>query len=266
MLITRIAPTPSGYVHVGNAVNFVLTDWLARSSGGRLILRIDDFDSRRVRPQYLEDVFRTLEWLAIDVDEGPSGPGDFHSAWSHSAQQDLFRRARDQLLGGASDAVFVCRCSRRNLDPAGRCVAGCRGEGLALVEGHTALRVLAPTGSVRDLPVPPGDHVVWRRDGLPAYHLGSVVADVRLGVTAIVRGRDLRDSSALQLHLARLLDLPDFEAVDLRHHGLLLLPNGQKLSKSAGTQAQPLERTDRLREHVHGLARTLGRSIAVTPP
>ena len=74
VLVTRIAPTPSGFLHVGNAVNMVLTHWLARAHGGRLLLRIDDFDTGRARPAYLEDVFRTLDWLGIDIDDGPSGP------------------------------------------------------------------------------------------------------------------------------------------------------------------------------------------------
>jgi glutamyl/glutaminyl-tRNA synthetase len=266
VLVTRIAPTPSGYLHVGNAVNFVLTHWVARAHGGRLLLRIDDFDTGRARPAYLEDVFRTLDWLAIDIDDGPSGPGDLHSSWAMSTRTDQFRRARDRLRGGGHGTVFVCRCSRPDLDPSGRCVAGCREQDLALEPGSSVLRLSVPVGSARGLVLPPGDHVLWRRDDLPAYQLGSVVADEDLRVTTIVRGVDLLESSALQLHLAGLLPAPGFRAVDLRHHALLTAADGHKLSKSAGAQAQPLEHTGTLREQVRAWAQARGAPIGITRP
>jgi glutamyl/glutaminyl-tRNA synthetase len=265
-LVTRIAPTPSGYLHVGNALNMVLTHWLARARRGRLLLRIDDFDTGRARATYLEDVFRTLDWLRIDIDAGPSGPADFHSSWSMSTRIDQFRRARDQLMAGDHDSVFVCRCSRHDLDPTGRCVAGCRERDLALEPGRTALRMSVPAGSARGLPLPAGDHVLWRRDDLPAYQLGSVVADEDLAVTAIVRGVDLLASSALQLHLAGTLPAPGFAGVDLRHHALLGAPDGHKLSKSAGAQAHPLEHTPELRAQVMTWAGALGAPIGITGP
>ncbi len=266
MLVTRIAPTPSGFLHVGNALNMVLTHWLARAHGGRLLLRIDDFDTGRARAPYLEDVFRTLDWLGIDIDDGPSGPDDFHSSWSMSTRIDRFRQARDGLMGGGHGTIFVCRCSRHDLDVSGHCVAGCRAQDLALEPGRSALRMSVPGGSARGLPLPAGDHVIWRRDDLPAYQLGSVVADEDLGVTAIVRGVDLLESSALQLHLAELLPAPGFRAVDLRHHALLAAPDGQKLSKSAGAQAHPLEHTDHLRAQVLTWARALGTPLGISPP
>ncbi len=266
MLVTRIAPTPSGYLHVGNAVNFVLTHWLARVHSGRLLLRIDDFDTGRARPAYLEDVFRTLDWLGIDIDDGPSGPADFHSSWSMATRIDQFRNARDRLMAGGHDIVFVCRCSRHDLDAEGRCVAGCRQQGLALESGRSALRISVPAGSERGLPRHPGDHVLWRRDDLPAYQLGSVVADEDLAVTAIVRGVDLLESSALQLHLAGLLPAPGFHEVALHHHELLSAPGGHKLSKSAGAQAHPLEHTDDLRAQVLTWAQALGTPIGISRP
>ena len=269
MLVTRIAPTPSGYLHVGNAVNFVLTSWLARGHRGRLLLRIDDFDTGRARTDYLEDVFRTLDWLGITIDDGPAGPDDFHSAWSMSTRIDRFRAARDQLMATTDDTVFVCRCSRRALDPAGRCAAGCREQDLALEPDGCdvgAAHVASRPGSARGLPLPPGDHVLWRRDDLPAYQLGSVVADEDLEVTAIVRGVDLVESSALQLHLAGMLEAPHFRRVDLRHHALVTAPDGHKLSKSAGAQAQPLDHSDHLRAQLHHWARALGAPVGITPP
>ena len=266
MLVTRIAPTPSGFLHVGNAVNAVLTQWITRAHDGLLLLRIDDFDTGRARPNYLEDVFRTLDWLEIDIDDGPSGPADFQSSWSMSTRIDQFRSARDRLMQGGHDSVFVCRCSRHDLDERGRCVARCREQHLALTPGNSALRLSVTDGSSRGLPLPPGDHVIWRRDDLPAYQLGSVVADEDLGVTAIVRGVDLVASSALQLHLAQLLPAPGFHDVDLRHHALVAATDGHKLSKSAGAQAHPLEHTDHLREQVRDWAAALGAPIGIARP
>lgn len=266
MLVTRIAPTPSGFLHMGNAVNMVLTHWLARSEHGRLLLRIDDFDTGRARAAYLADVFRTLDWLGIGIDEGPSGPLDFHSSWSMSTRLEQFRGARDALMAAGHASVFVCRCSRHDLDASRRCVAGCRDQGLTLEPGRSALRMSVPAGSARGLALPAGDHVLWRRDDLPAYQLGSVVADEALAVTAIVRGVDLRESSALQLHLAVLLPSPGFSAVDIRHHALLAAPDGHKLSKGAGAQAHPLEHTDHLREQIRSWASALGTPIGITQP
>jgi glutamyl/glutaminyl-tRNA synthetase len=162
--------------------------------------------------------------------------------------------------------VFVCRCSRHDLDSSRRCVAGCRDRDLALEPGRSALRMSVPEGAARGLALPAADHVLWRRDDLPAYQLGSVVADEDLGVTAIVRGVDLLASSALQQHLAAMLPAPGFMAVDLRHHGLLAAPDGHKLSKSAGAQAHPLERTADLREQVLAWARALGAPIGIRCP
>jgi glutamyl/glutaminyl-tRNA synthetase len=276
VLVTRIAPTPSGHLHVGNAVNALLTAWLARAQGGRLLLRIDDFDTGRAREAYLADVFATLAWLGITPDEGPSDPADFHARWSMAARTPAFRAAADGLRATHPDLVFACRCSRRAL-AAGACAAGCQEHRLPLAAGTTVLRLHVPPGlavAVRSaapgapatLPVPAGDHVLWRRDDLPAYHLGSVLADEALGVTAVVRGMDLLESSALQLHLAALLPAPGFARVELRHHALLTDPSGAKLSKSAGAQAHPMLRTPELRARVEGWAELLGAPVGITRP
>lgn len=271
MLVTRIAPTPSGYLHVGNAVNFVLTRWLAERSGARLVLRIDDFDRTRTRPEYVADIFTTLQWLGIGVDLGPADPGELERTWSMSTRRDQLAAARDALLADHPESVFVCRCSRTELDGQGRCVAGCRDRRIPLTEGRSVVRLHVPEGvteSVGGAPtaVEPGDHVLWRRDDQPAYHLGSVVVDEDLGVTTIVRGVDLLAASALQRHLARLLGAPNFLEVDLRHHGLLRDEHGAKLSKSAGGHGHPLAHTPALREQIDRWAAELGAPVAIYPP
>ncbi len=270
-LVTRLAPTPSGYLHVGNAVNLVLTSWLARGAGGRLLLRIDDFDKGRARREYLEDVFDTLTWLGIEADAGPTGPDDFHAQWSMSTRTPRFRAVLDSLRARHPNRVFVCRCSRRELSTAHRCAQGCADARHPLLPGESLVRlrvdegVTAPVGGTHR-PVPPGDHVLWRRDDLPAYQLGSVVADLDLGVTAVVRGVDLLDSSAVQVHVAGLLDEPAYAAADFRHHALVPAADGGKLSKSAGAQAHPMLRTPSLRSWVRARAAELGEPVGIRRP
>lgn len=274
MLVTRVAPTPSGFLHLGNAVNFLLADWLARAAGGRLLLRIDDFDVGRARAQYLEDIIAVLDWLGVEVTHGPAAGADL-AAWSMSTRTAQFRTALATLRDAHPELVFACRCSRRTLGPGGLCVAGCRYSGAAPQPGASVVRLHVPPGStvqlhrgqpaISALPVPAGDHVLWRRDDLPAYHLGSVVADEELGVNAVVRGTDLLESTALQLHLAGLLPAPGFSAADFRHHGLITAADGHKLSKSAGAQAHPLERTPQLRAQIQAWAVSLGAGVGISP-
>jgi glutamyl/glutaminyl-tRNA synthetase len=268
-LATRIAPTPSGYLHAGNAVNILITQWWARAHGAHLILRIDDFDAARMRPEYLRDVFDTLVWLGIDVDEGPSGPADFAARWSMAHRFQTFSAVRDHLLAEHPDRVFVCRCSRARLE-VGRCVAGCRTAAIPRTAGSTVVRLaVAPGATVvtagSRLAVPAGDHVLWRRDDLPAYHLGSVVADEQLRITTIIRGVDLLDASALQLHLAALIPAPGFAAVELHHHGLLAAPDGQKLSKSSGARAHPLHHDAGLGASIRDWAAEIAAPLGITP-
>jgi glutamyl/glutaminyl-tRNA synthetase len=268
--VTRIAPTPSGYLHLGNAVNILLTHWWARAHGAQLVLRIDDFDTGRLRARYLEDVFDTISWLGVGVDLGPADPDDFRSEWSMSARTASFRAAADHLLATHQDSVFVCRCSRRQLDPMGRCVSGCRTAGLTRAPGRSVVRVRVVPGTTarvgpHTVSVPAGDHVLWRRDDLPAYQLGSVVADEELGITAVVRGLDLLDSSALQVHLAGLLPAPGFLSAELVHHELLTAPDGSKLSKSAGAQAHPMDRTPGLLAEALRLAADIGHPLGIGP-
>ncbi len=270
-LVTRLAPTPSGFLHVGNVVNLLLTAWLARISAGRLVLRIDDFDIGRARPEYIQDIFSTLEWLGIEADEGPRDADEFRADWSMSARTDRFRAALTTLRDSHPTRVFVCRCSRRELSASSRCVAGCPDATHALLPGDSVVRLrvdeqqtVSVAGQIRG--VPPADHVLWRRDDLPSYQLGSLVTDIDLGVNAVVRGEDLRDSSALQVHLASLLGRDSFATADFRHHRLLTAPDGQKLSKSAGAQARPLTRDAALRDQVAAWAQRLGAEVGIGQP
>ncbi|WP_460503336.1 glutamate--tRNA ligase family protein, partial [Hymenobacter agri] len=101
-VVSRLAPTPSGFLHLGNAVNFVLTWLLTRRAGGTLHLRIDDLDRARLRPAYLDNIFRVIDWLGIDYDHGPTGPDDFlrhHSQLLHLPEYNRVLRRLAQQPG-----------------------------------------------------------------------------------------------------------------------------------------------------------------------
>lgn len=235
---SRIAPTPSGFLHLGNAVNFLLTWVLVRRAGGRLKLRIDDADCARSQPAFVEDIFRQLEWLGLDWDEGPAGPADFFGSHSQLLRRDRYQELLNELREQAE--LFPCCCSRKEIraaSPSGLYPGTCRGNGRP--GGGHAIRVHVPEGSlvpVNGSVVPlcreMGDFVLWRRDDLPAYQLASLADDLADGITLIVRGEDLRVSTAAQLFLAGLLGRRDFLTATFYHHSLLTGPNGVKLSKS----------------------------------
>ncbi|GAA4372036.1 glutamate--tRNA ligase family protein [Hymenobacter koreensis] len=241
-VVGRLAPTPSGYLHLGNAVNFVLTWLLVRQAGGTLHLRIDDLDRARLRPAYLDSIFRTIEWLGIDYDHGPSGPDDFlrhHSQLLHLPEYNqLLRRLR--LVPGLLHASLRSRTQNAEV-PADLDQPG------AAWRAHVqpGVEVTFPDLWQGKTNVPLGrlmpDFVLRKKDGVVAYQLASVADDLRLGTTLIVRGLDLLPSTAAQLWLAR--QLPETAAfcgprVRFLHHPLLTDAQGQKLSKS---QQLPLE-------------------------
>ena len=237
---SRIAPTPSGFLHLGNGVNFVITWLLTRQAGGRLRLRIDDADCSRSRPEYLDDIFHQLEWLGITWDEGPSGPDDFSR---HHSQQLRLGRYRSVLSELATRGhVYPCTCSRSRIKQlaAGPVYPGfCRQHRGTTPAGPHALRLLvdqAATIHLHGQPISPaasmGDFVLWRRDDLPAYQLASLVDDMDHGINLIVRGNDLIVSTAAQLLLADCLGADGFKTIIFHHHPLIADPKGAKLSKS----------------------------------
>ena len=236
-VIGRLAPTPSGYLHLGNAVNFVLTWLLVRQAGGTLHLRIDDLDRARLRRPYLENIFRIIDWLGIDYDQGPSGPDNFlrhHSQLLHLPDYNRVLRRLAQQPG----LVYATRSSRTS--PA---------EPVPLDTPGAAWRVRVPPTVPVVGPAAPRAHqvplaelmpdfVVRKKDGVAAYQVASVVDDLRLGTTLVVRGLDLQPSTAAQLWLAA--QVSETQAftdtrIQFYHHSLLTDATGHKLSKS--TQA-----------------------------
>lgn len=251
MIRTRIAPTPSGLLHLGNAWSFTLT-WLAARSGrntptGHVRLRIDDLDAARVQDAYLEDIFASLRWLGIDWDSGPRDAAEFRAAHSQRLRLERYRAAAETLR--ERGRVYACACSRAQIKLSGPVYPGtCRVRGLEFGQPDHAVRFRLPAGPVRvrdaaggaftlhparDL----GDCVVIRRDGEPAYQLASVVDDAEHGVNFVVRGLDLMPSTGAQAALAAALGLAAFGQARFWHHALVLGENGEKLSKSAGAES-----------------------------
>lgn len=239
--VGRIAPTPSGYLHMGNAFNFLLTWLLVKRQSGRLILRIDDLDAPRIKPEYVEDVFRVLEWIGLDWDAGPSGPDELKHFSQHT-RLPLYETFLKQLW--QQQAVFVCTCSRSQLKETIQYPGNCLGK--HLIETAGAWRLITADEYIviqdwlenKPLSVSLFDEmrypVVRKRDGSPAYQIASLADDVHMGVNVIVRGLDLLPSTAIQLYMARILGQDEFEQVRFYHHDLIKTPAGEKLSKSAG--------------------------------
>lgn len=239
MIRSRIAPTPSGLLHLGNAVNFILTWLMVRKAGGTLRLRIDDADCLRAKPEYLEDIFLQLDWLKITWDEGPAGPDDFRCRFSQQLRQERYRAFMDEL--GRRGYLYPCGCSRskiRQFAPDGVYPGFCRDRSGAPMPGE-AQRVRVPEGSVFRvegqevaLCKAMGDFVLWRKEDLPAYQLVSLVDDLDDRINLIVRGQDLLPSTAAQLFLAGLHGDNSFAETSFLHHPLVLGEDGRKLSKS----------------------------------
>ena len=241
-LVSRLAPTPSGYLHLGNAVNFVLTWLLTRRAGGVLHLRIDDLDRARLRPAYLENIFRVIDWLEIDYDHGPSGPDDFlrhYSQLLHLPEYNavLRRLAQQKAL------IYASRRSRTNEAAATMPFDTPGAPWRAQVPAGTCIQLVDTWQGKTNIPLAAlmPDFVIRKKDGVAAYQIASIVDDLRLGTNLIVRGLDLQPSTAAQLWLAaQLSETAAFNAprIQFLHHTLLMDEAGQKLSKS---QQQPLD-------------------------
>lgn len=239
---TRIAPTPSGYLHAGNILSFVLAAGLARRSGASILLRIDDLDIGRVRQAYVQDIFDTLKFLDIPWDEGPVDADDFRRHWSQRLRMDAYRRMLQDL--SARGVLFACECTRTRMSGGDTCA--CTGKSLNMSEQGLAWRLLTDTNNrishvdlyrgvvTSALPASVQLAIVRKRDGDPAYHVASLSDDLQFGVDLIVRGADLFDSTLLQCRMAELISENAFGRVAFFHHPLVSDPYGRKLSKSAG--------------------------------
>ena len=256
--IFRFAPSPNGYLHLGHAYSALLNFDLARASGGRFLLRIEDIDTGRARPAFEQAIYEDLEWLGLEW-EAP--------VRRQSGHFEDYARALERL--DARGLLYACDCKRSDIakiaasrpgwprDPDGAPLypGTCREKrrrparevlaagGLALRLDMAKAMALAgrglswrefEAGEVAADPASWGDVVLARKDTPASYHIAVVVDDALQGVTDIVRGRDLFHSTSVHRLLQRLLDLPEPR---YRHHDLILDEDGAKLSKSATSTA-----------------------------
>lgn len=249
MIVGRLAPSPTGAQHVGNARTYLLAWLAARSAGGRLILRVEDIDSPRVKSGAAQQAIDDLHWLGLDWDEGPDRPGKL-GPYFQSERLDRYREALERLK--RAGAVYPCDCSRSEVAAAasaphadgepppypGTCAGKSVADAAALGDRPYAWRLRTGSAtSYSDLVKgvqsgsAAGDFVVAKKDGAPAYQLAVVVDDLAMGVTQVVRGDDLVPSTFRQLELYRRWnEAPPAFA----HVPLVVGPDGRRLAKRHG--------------------------------
>ncbi len=238
----RFAPSPSGRMHMGNLWSCLLAWLAARSVGGGMVLRLEDLDPDRCRPEYCDQVMRDLEWLGLDWDGEPV---------YQSKRTEVYRRAFQTLE--QQDVIYPCFCTRAERLAAsaphrsdGAVIYDGRCGRLRLAEREELSRTRRPAWRVRtperviafrdllqgdykeDLKQDCGDFILRRSDGVFAYQLAVVVDDAAMGITQVVRGSDLLSSTPRQLWLQERLNLPHPE---YGHLPLLLAPDGRRLAK-----------------------------------
>jgi glutamyl-tRNA synthetase len=266
---TRLAPSPTGALHLGNARTFLVNWALARQRGWRIMLRIEDLDGPRVKPEAAAEAIDVLRWLGLDWDEGPT-----------YQRHDLapYRAALESLA--AAGVIYPCRCTRREIEAAalsaphagdhelrypGTCrpAPGLRAPGSvpflppvetlspekgsdplsATDDSPSAWRVKVPDGVTtfadafagmheHDIQATTGDFLVATKEGLPSYQLAVVIDDARQHITHIVRGDDLLASTHRQRLLQQLLDLPPI--AEYIHLPLVVGADGRRLAKRHG--------------------------------
>ena len=244
----RIAPSPTGYLHLGHVRTFWMAQQRAREQHGTLVLRNEDLDPARCRPEFARAMIEDLQWLGFDWQEGPDRGGPF-APYEQSRRTHFYRVALDELI--TSGAVYPCTCSRKDILQAARAPhAGedeliypgtCRGRHLSEMDGRPySWRFRVPDDeciSFVDQRVGPqtfvagkhfGDFVVWRPDDVSSYQLAVVVDDAMMQITEVVRGEDLLLSTARQLLLYRALGRP---APEFFHCPLVLDERGERLAK-----------------------------------
>ncbi len=243
----RLAPSPTGFLHLGHARTFAIAQRRAEDAGGALLLRMEDLDRARCRPEFAEAIVEDLRWLGLRWSEGPDvgGPG---APYAQSERGAHYAAAFERLRAGGN--IYPCACSRQDvLRALSAPHAGedepiypgtCRGCDASAERAGVSWRFRVPDGETiafddsaqglqtetagRDF----GDFLVWRKDDVPSYQLACVVDDAAMRITEVVRGADLIASTFRQLLLFRALALapPSFHHCDLVRD-----ENGRRLAK-----------------------------------
>ena len=244
----RLAPSPTGLLHLGHARTFWVAQERARASGGTLILRNEDIDSTRFRLEFVSQMIEDLRWFGFAWQEGPDCGGPF-APYNQSERFHLYRAALEKLRAGGF--IYPCTCSRKDIRDAARAPHAeddeviypgtCRrnrkseianrkfswrfrvpdGETISFVDGNCGRQQFV---AGKDF----GDFVVWRHDDVPAYQLACVVDDAAMRITEVVRGSDLLLSTARQILLYRALG---WTPPVFFHCALMLDEQGRRLAK-----------------------------------
>ena len=252
-LVGRFAPTPSGFLHLGNVFCSLLAWLYAKKSGGKIVLRIEDLDPQRCSLAKADALARELEWLGLTWDEGAYVSAD-SDAYFQSRRSDIYAHYFDKLR--QADLVYPCFCSRGELHAAeaphtsdGRIIYAGTCSQLTEAKRAAKEKLRRPAWRVRvtDEPIcfhdahygaqslrlteECGDFILRRSDGVYAYQLAVVIDDALMGVTQVVRGCDLLSSTPMQLYLYRLLG---FTPPSFCHIPLLTDADGRRLAKRDG--------------------------------
>lgn len=282
MVVSRYAPAPTGFLHLGHVLNALHVWGLAKASGGRVLLRIEDHDRRRSRAQYERAILDDLDWLGFVPDDPATD--DFRAGPCRGRQSDRHAVYEEALARLAvAGLIYACECSRADIraktsstaDGEFRYTGGCANKGLPLATG-LGLRVrLEPSverfvdlrhGTQEQTPSAQcGDMLVRDRDGNWTYQFAVTVDDLVQGVTLVIRGDDLLSSTGRQMQLARLLGRdgpPQF-----LHHALIMKSSSQKLSKAdRDTSVGEMRRAGRSQKEVIGRAMSAAALIAAPSP
>ncbi len=249
---TRFAPSPTGFLHRGHAFSALTAFEAAREAGGRFVLRIEDIDATRSRPDYEAAILEDLAWLGLSweqpVRRQSEHLADYHAAIDALRERGLVYRCfktrkeldigraphepavpyRGAPLPAAEEAERLARGEafawRLSLDAVQRALGGF--EDLSFVEEGAGPD--GETGPIKARPETAGDIVLARKDVGVAYHLAVVLDDALQGITHVIRGHDLFEAAHIQRLLQALLDLP---VPTYRHHGLLVGPDGKRYAK-----------------------------------
>jgi len=261
---TRFAPSPTGPLHLGHAYSALLAYDMARAADGQFLLRIEDIDSTRSRPEWEAQIYDDLHWLGVTWDEAPM---------RQSNRKDVYQAALDQLW--SMGLLYPCTCTRRDIDAAlsapqegvdvafgpdgpiypGTCRnpgarKGKRPDGVLRLDMRAAMNRLPPAVRFSELGAGPqgetgdcayadhtqtiGDIVLSRKDFLGSYHLSVVLDDAAQGITHVVRGRDLFEATKIHVILQHLLGL---RTPLYQHHALIRDKNGKRLAKRDDARA-----------------------------
>jgi len=252
MIVSRFAPAPTGFLHLGHVLNALHVWGITRSAGGRVLLRIEDHDRQRSRAAYEQAILDDLDWLGFVPDDPPTrafrtGP----CRGRQNDRQDVYERALARLR--AADLLYACKCTRRDLraamdaapaagegDAELRYMGQCSGRNLEW-RADRGIRVRLPDSVERFVDLRHGlleqrpseqcgDLLLRDRDSNWTYQFAVVVDDLEQGVNLVIRGDDLLPSTGRQIALARLLGRD--EPPRFLHHGLIMKSPTQKLSKA----------------------------------